>query len=83
MAFINDVDMMLTPKEFSLLLIFIKNEGRVLSAEYIYGNIWNQQLENNNISTLKKTISNLRKKIEPSGYTIDASYRKGYVFERI
>ncbi|MCL2802304.1 MAG: winged helix-turn-helix domain-containing protein [Treponema sp.] len=84
MASINDIDMMLTPKEFALLLTFIQNEGRVLSAEYIYETIWGMPMNNDNL-TLRKHISELRKKLEKgkSGYTISAEYGKGYYIENI
>ena len=83
-AYLNEVDMLLSPKEFSLLLTFIKNEGFIISAEYIYGTVWGQQM-NENIKTLQKHIYELRKKLEQGNcdYTISAEYGKGYCFEKL
>jgi len=75
-------DLLLTQKEFACLLLFSQNEGVIMSPEFIYESVWKQPL-NNNIDTLKKTISNLRIKIEDSDYTINVSRNEGYMFERI
>jgi hypothetical protein len=80
-AIVDNNDLLLAPKEFACLLVFAQNEDEVMSTEAIYENIWKQPLEGN-LNTLKTTISNLRKKIEPSGYTISAIRGKGYMFER-
>jgi len=77
-AFIDGRDLLLTQKEFAVLLLLIQNEGRVISAETIYSNVWKQDADTDT-NTLKATISNIRKKIEPSGCTIDASRGKGYI----
>jgi DNA-binding response OmpR family regulator len=80
-AIVDNNDLLLAPKEFACLLVFAQNEGEAMSTKAIYENIWKQPLEGN-LNTLKTTISNLRKKIEPSGYTISAIRGKGYMFER-
>jgi len=74
-------DLLLTQKEFSILLLMAQNESSVMSAETIYKNIWKQPSRFDK-NTLQATISNLRKKIEPSGYTITVSRNQGYAFER-
>ena len=81
-AFVDNQDLLLTQKEFAVLLLLAQNEGNALSAESIYENVWVQPL-GNNINTLRVTISNLRKKIEDSGYEITVSRGQGYTFERI
>ncbi|MDR0447844.1 MAG: helix-turn-helix domain-containing protein [Treponema sp.] len=85
-AFINsdreNRDLLLKQKEFAVLLLLMQNEGETMSAETIYENVWKQSIRDDK-NTLKVTISNIRKKIEPSGYTITASRREGYVFEQI
>jgi len=79
-AFIDGRDLLLTPKEFAVLLLLMQNEGRVISVEAIYTNVWKQSPDADiDTNTLKATISNIRKKLEPSGLTIDASRGKGYI----
>jgi DNA-binding response OmpR family regulator len=82
-AFLNNVDMLLTQKEFSLLLLFAQNEKRAMSAEYLYEKVWRQAIGDDN-RTLKKHLSNLRKKLEDgnSGYKIIATRGEGYCFEK-
>ena len=75
-------DLLLTQKEFACLLLFVQNEDILMSHHFIYESVWKQPLHNN-IDTLKKTISNLRKKIEESDHTINVSRNEGYIFERI
>lgn len=52
----------LTPTEFSILLLLIKNRGKVISSEEIFVKIWKEKyLESNN--TVMTHIQNLRKKL--------------------
>ncbi|MCL2067628.1 MAG: winged helix-turn-helix domain-containing protein [Treponema sp.] len=74
-----DNDLFLTQKEFACLLLLAQNEGTVMGAESIYDNVWKQPL-GKNINTLQVTISNLRKKIEPSGWEIAVLRNQGYTF---
>ncbi|MDR0496756.1 MAG: winged helix-turn-helix domain-containing protein [Treponema sp.] len=76
-----NLDLLLTPKEFAILLLLAQNEGEPLSSETIYENVWKQSLRDDK-NTLKTTISKMRKKIELSGYTITFLSNKGYIFER-
>jgi DNA-binding response OmpR family regulator len=74
-------DLLLSQKEFSLLLIFVQNEERYISAEYLYEKVWKQDMAGNS-NTLKTTINRLREKIKSSGYRIAWSRGEGYCFER-
>lgn len=76
----NGEDMLLTQKEFALLLLFLQNEGKTMSAEYIYEKVWGQNMSGD-IRAVKFQVSNLRKKIEGSGYAIPAVRGGGYRFE--
>jgi Response regulators consisting of a CheY-like receiver domain and a winged-helix DNA-binding domain len=78
-AFIGSEDLALTPKEFSLLLLLVQNEGKVLSAEFVYEKTWNQPL-NGDKNSLKSIFSRLRPKIEPAGYIIQSLRGQGYMF---
>ena len=80
-AFIDDVDMGLSRKEFSILLLLVNNEGKELNLEAIYNNIWGQQIIDDH-NAVQRTISRLRKKLEDkSRHTIRSIYGKGYIFE--
>lgn len=82
-AFLNDTDMLLTQKEFALLLLFVQNEGRVMSTEYLYKKIWRSSM-NKDKQTIQRHISALRQKLKDghSPYTIGMLYREGYKFEQ-
>ena len=79
-ATLDGTDLMLSQKEFSLLLIFVQNEERFIGAEYLYEKVWNQAMAGNS-NTLKTTINRLREKIKSSGYRIAWSRGEGYCFE--
>jgi len=79
-AFVDGHDLLLTQKEFAVLLLLTQNEGRIINAETIYTNVWKQSSETDT-NTIKATISNIRKKIEPSGCEITVLRGKGYIFE--
>lgn len=80
-ATLDETDLLLTQKEFALLLIFTQNEERFISAEYLYEKAWKQPMVGNS-QALKKTVFNLRKKIENSGWRIEWSRGEGYCFEQ-
>jgi DNA-binding response OmpR family regulator len=71
----------LPPVEFFLLQLFAENEEVTMRAEYLYEEVWGAEMEGDP-DAVKKAVSRLRKKIEGSGYTINALYGKGYRFER-
>lgn len=52
----------LTPKEYQILLMLIKNPGRIFSAEMIYEGVWEERAINT--ETIMVHIRNLREKIE-------------------
>ena len=81
-AFVNGVDLLLTKKEFSLLLVFAQNEGVILSAEHLFKQVWNLSVFVND-KTLRKHISELRYKLDAGhcGHTVTTVYGKGYCFK--
>jgi len=81
-ALLDGKDILLTQKEFALLLIFAQNEERYISAKYLYMKIWKAPIENNS-SALKTAINRLRTKIKDSGWCIVWSRGEGYCFERV
>jgi DNA-binding response OmpR family regulator len=82
-AFLDGEDMLLRPKEFALLLMFIQNEGKVLDPQYLYQKVWNTDMNADN-STLKMHISTVRKRLEEKnyGYKITNIRGEGYRFEK-
>lgn len=80
-ATLDGADLLLSQKEFSLLLIFVQNEERFISAEYLYEKVWKHPMAGNS-NTLKTTINRLREKIKNCGYRIAWSRGEGYSFER-
>jgi two-component system, OmpR family, KDP operon response regulator KdpE len=61
---VRDKEIHLTPKEFDLLIYFIKHSGKVLTHRTLLAAIWgNNYVEQNEY--LRVFVGNLRKKIEP------------------
>ncbi|OCN05268.1 hypothetical protein A4S06_09175 [Erysipelotrichaceae bacterium MTC7] len=80
-AYCNGKNLLLTQKDFALLLLFIQNENRVMSVEYLYEQVWKLPLSEDT-QAIKSAISRLRKKLMNLGYTISAHRNEGYIFER-
>jgi DNA-binding response OmpR family regulator len=59
----NGVPIELTPKEFQLLLILARGNGRTLSKMHIAEHLWDSHLETN-LNTIEVYINFLRKKID-------------------
>ncbi len=79
-GFVEGRDMALTPKEFALLKLLVRNEGTTLSRRTLYEQVWSQAA-NDDDRAVKTHLSNLRGKLEGSGYTIISLWREGYRFE--
>ena len=80
-AYINGASMELTVKEFSLLHIFVRNEGKTLTKDHLYTTVWGQELLDDD-RVLRSAVSRLRSKLEASGceYDIVSSRSEGYMF---
>lgn len=52
----------MTPMEYKILLLLMKNPGRVFSAEEIYERVWNERAVNTD--TIMVQVRNIREKIE-------------------
>ena len=61
-VFVDGSPVKLTPLEFKILLLLMKNPGRVFSAEEIYERVWNEQ--SINTDTIMVHIRKIREKIE-------------------
>lgn len=80
-ATLDGADLLLTQKEFALLLIFTQNAGRFISAEYLYEKVWKQPMASDS-QAFRKALQRLREKIKDSGWQIEMSRGEGYSFER-
>jgi len=80
-AFANDKDLLLTQKEFFLLLLFVQHEGVIMNTDHLYKKVWGQPMNKDN-QAVKKAVHRLRSNLEDSGYTITVVRGKGYVFEK-
>ena len=82
-ALVDGADLLLKPKEFALLRLFMQNENRTLSAGHLYEQAWKAPMSGDD-RTLRKHISELRNKMsdEDCDYTIRAVYGRGYCFEK-
>ncbi len=61
-VFVDGKQVKLTPIEFRILTLLMKNPGRVYSAEEIYERVWNEKAVNTD--TIMVHIRNIRDKIE-------------------
>jgi DNA-binding response OmpR family regulator len=82
-AYVNDVQLQFTRKEFDLLLFFITNRGRVLSKNAIAAHLWGDESDlAGNYDFIYTHIKNLRKKLIAAGATdyLHSIYGMGYKF---
>lgn len=81
-AFLKGKDMMLSAREFSVLLYLFRNQGKIVSSEEIYEKAWSQPISGNP-SALWKCISRLKRKLADCEEEISLmSFRnKGYMLE--
>ncbi|MDL2295051.1 winged helix-turn-helix domain-containing protein [Ruminococcaceae bacterium OttesenSCG-928-D13] len=78
-AFLSEEDLLLTPKEFTLLHLLMQHEGEAVPGQRLYEDVWKQPADVDT-RTLRSTVSRLRKKLEKSGYIILNIKGRGYVF---
>ena len=78
-AYLYGEDMMLTQKEFALLLLFAQTPGKAMSPEYLYERVWKKPMIDDDCA-VKNTVYRLRKKLKPTGMDIVFQRNKGYIF---
>ena len=81
-AFLDGSDMLLTPKEFALLLMMVQNEGKGHSTEYLYETIW-KGTSSSDSSAVKTAISRLRSKLGIEFNIENDKTKGGYVFSQL
>ena len=80
-AALDGIDLLLTQKDFALLLIFFQKEARFFCVEYLYEKVWKAPLADDS-QAIRKTLSRLREKIKGSGWKIEWSKGEGYILIR-
>lgn len=79
-ASLGQTQLKLTNREFELLKIFLKNQGRVIQREEIFSQIYNQDSIEMESRAIDRHIASLRKKIgDKSGKIIRTIYGVGYI----
>ena len=56
----------LTPTEFELLRMFVRNPGRLLTHRMLLSDVWGPEYADD-VTVLRGQIANLRRKLEPDG----------------
>ena len=79
-VYVNDKEVILTPKEYELLVYFIKNNGIALSREQLLNNVWEYDYIGND-RTIDTHIKMLRNNLGKYRDLIKTVRRMGYKFE--
>lgn len=81
-VFVNNDEINLQNKQFSLLEYFLLNKGAILLKEQIYDRIWGVESDAT-IEIVEVYVSNLRKKLSKYGYDkyIKTKRKVGYMFD--
>ena len=79
-VYIKDKELMLTPKEYDLLVYFISNKGIALSREQLLNNVWNYDYLGND-RTIDTHIKMLRNNLKEYRDLITTVRGMGYKFE--
>ncbi len=78
---LNERPLSLTPTEFSILRILLENRGRVVSAEELFHNIWQDEYYTKSNNTITVHIRHLREKLGESAGYIKTVWGVGYKIE--
>lgn len=65
-CFLYNKEVLLTPTEFSILLLLCQNRGKVISSERIFESVWGEKYWDNN-NTVMVHIQKLRSKLSDTG----------------
>jgi DNA-binding response OmpR family regulator len=72
----------LTPKEFDLLALLVRNPGRVFARDYLLEKVWGYDYGGLDTRTVDTHVLRLRKKLGPVGDRIETVWGVGYRFAR-
>lgn len=76
---VDDIQIMLSTKEFQILLFMVENKNRVLSREQIYEAIWGLN-DFGDLNTVTVHLKNIRYKMDPERHYIKTVWGAGYKF---
>jgi len=82
-VYVDGVDVVITPKEYQILMLLVENAGRTLAAEELYEKIWGMA-PLDGLKTVNVHISALRKKLnldDESRIEIRTIRNEGFCFE--
>lgn len=74
---VDGVRLDLTPREYSLLVLFARNAGRVVSRSEILNQVW-EVLRDPGSNVIEVNVRNLREKLGPLGSAIETIRGAGY-----
>ena len=77
LAYADEKQLVLTPKEWELLLLFVENAGRVLTHKQILKAIWGS-VNMSNVQYLRVYVGQLRQKLGSAGCLISTETGVGY-----
>ncbi len=83
-VYVNTIEIILTPKEYDLLLYFISNKNRVVTKDAVAEHLWGDNADQfDNFNFVYTHVKNLRKKLIEKGCTdyIQTIYSIGYNFK--
>lgn len=83
-VFVNDEEKELTDIEYHILLLMVKNYGKIFSAQNLYESVWDEPYFYSSSSTVMVHIRKLRVKIEKDPQNpkyIKTAWGKGYKFD--
>lgn len=60
----------LTPKEFSLLRVFLQNRNKVFTREHLLSSVWGYTVSTED-RTIDSHVRNLREKLRKTGFSVD------------
>jgi DNA-binding response OmpR family regulator len=60
----------LTPKEFSLLRVFLQNRNKVFTREHLLSSVWGYSVATED-RTIDSHVRNLREKLRKAGFSVD------------
>lgn len=80
-AYLYGEDLLLSPKQFTLLLLLLRHEGEILSSQYLYETVWKQPMGKDQ-NALYKQLSRIKQKLLPGcGVSLNVWRGEGYSLE--
>ncbi|MDA3128504.1 response regulator transcription factor [Aliibacillus thermotolerans] len=73
-------EIVMTRKEFNILLLLMKNEGKVISRDQIYHDVWGEETPDHASRTIDTHVKTLRLKLKEAARFIHTVWGVGYRF---